>query len=166
MDKMWMMTANRIYITAIVAFIACAAILGGTHCLAQQQMQQPVTQAKVSMSDIDSALAKGPVFIEFETASCHYCQQQKPISEGLASDYSGKVTFFFVDAMENRDLAKSFQVTGVPQMDVIASKSDGKYTYIGRGGAASDSVSASRFVGLTQKEDLKPALDAALQKRT
>jgi thiol-disulfide isomerase/thioredoxin len=164
MDKIRMMTANRIYITAIVALLACVAVLGGTHCFAQQ-MQQPVTQAKVSMSDIDGALAKGPVFVEFETEACHYCKEQRPISQALASDYSGKVTFFFVDAMENRDLAKSFQVTGVPQMSVIASKSDGKYTYIDRKGAASDSVSASRFVGLTQKEDLKPALDAALQKR-
>ncbi len=164
MDEIWMMTANRIYIMAIVALIACSAVLSGTHCLAQQ-MQQPVTQAKVSMSDIDSALAKGPVFIEFETEACHYCKEQKPISQGLASDYAGKVTFFFVDAMESRDLAKAFQVSGVPQMDVIASKSDGKYTYIDRNGAVSDSIAASRFVGLTQKEGLKPALDAALQKR-
>jgi len=165
MDKISMMTANRIYITAIAALIACAAVLGGTHCLAQQQMQQPVTQAKVSMGDIDAALAKGPVFVEFETEACHYCKEQKPISQALASEYSGKVTFFFVDAMENRDLAKAFQVSGVPQMSVISSKSDGKYAYIDRKGAVSDSVSASRFVGLTQKEDLKPALDAALQKR-
>lgn len=166
MGKMSMMTANRISIMAIVAIIACAAVLSGTLCYAQQQqMQQPVTQAKVSMSDIDSALAKGPVFVEFETASCHFCKEQRPISEGLASDYSGKITFFFVDAMENRDLAKTFQVTGVPQMDIIASKSGGKYTYIDRSGATSDSISASRFVGLTQKGDLKTALDAALQKR-
>lgn len=162
---MRVMTANRISILAIMALIACAAVLGGTHCIAQQ-MQQPVTQAKVSMSDIDSALAKGPVFVEFETASCHYCQQQKPISEGLASDYSGKITFFFVDASENRDLARTFQVSGVPQMDIIVSKADGKYTYVGKDGATSDSITASRFMGLTQKGDLKTALDAALQKRT
>ncbi len=150
---------------AIVALIACAAVLAGTHCTAQQQMQQPVTTARVSMSDIDSALAKGPVFVEFETAECGYCKQQKPISQGLASDYAGKVTFFFVDANENRELARTFQVTGVPQMDVIASGSNGKYTYIGQDGAPSDSVASSRFIGLTQKDALKTALDAALQKR-
>ncbi|HTY91087.1 MAG TPA: thioredoxin family protein [Methanocella sp.] len=160
-----MMTANRILIMAIVAFIACAAALGGTHCIAQQ-MQQPVTQAKVSMSDIDSALARGPVFIEFETASCHYCQQQKPVSQGLARDYAGKITFFFVDAMENHDLARTFQVNGVPQMDIVVSKSDSKYTYIDQNGGTSDSITASRFVGYTEKDRLKPALDAALQKRT
>ena len=151
---------------AILAFVACAAIMAGTlsHAQQTQQMQRPVT-AQVSMSDIDSALAKGPVFVEFETASCHYCQQQKPISQGLASDYAGKVTFFFVDANQNRDLAREFQVTGVPQMDVIASGSNGKYTYIGPNGQPSDSVTSSRFIGLTQKGDLKAALDAALKNR-
>ena len=150
---------------AAVALMACAVVMTGTLCHAQQ-MQQPVTQSRVTTSDIDSALAKGPVFVEFETAGCHYCQQQKPISQGLASDYSGKVTFFFVDANENRDLARSFDVTGVPQIDVIASGSNGKYTYIDRDGAKSDSVTASRFIGLTQASDLKPAVDAALKNRT
>jgi thioredoxin len=161
---MGMMTANRSIVVALVAFIACAAVLTGTLCMAQQ-MQQPVTQAKVTAADIDNALTKGPVFVEFETKECHYCQQQKPISEGLASEYAGKATFFFVDAMENRDLAKAFQVSGVPQMDVIASKSGDKYTYIDQKGVPSDSVAASRFIGLTQKDALKVALDAAIKNR-
>ena len=164
MVKTCMMKANRILIMAVMAFTVCAAVMCGTLCHAQQ-MQQPVAQSRVTTSDIDSALAKGPVFVEFETAGCHYCQQQKPISQGLASDYSGKVTFFFVDANENRDLARSFDVTGVPQMDVIVSGYNGKYTYIDTKGATSDSVTASRFMGLTQASDLKVALDAALKYR-
>jgi thiol-disulfide isomerase/thioredoxin len=157
------MTANRITVVAILAFIACAAVLTGTLCKAQQM--QPVAQQKVTMGDIDNALTKGPVFVEFETKECSYCKQQKPISQGLESEYAEKATFFFVDAAENRDLAKSFQVTGVPQMNVIASKSDGKYTYIDQKGAPSDSIAASRFIGLTQKDPLKAALDAAIKNR-
>jgi thioredoxin 1 len=156
-----LMTANRFTVVAILAFIACAAVLTGTLCKAQQM--QPVS--KVTMGDIDNALTKGPVFVEFETKECSYCKQQKPISQGLESEYAGKATFFFVDAAENRDLAKAFQVTGVPQMNVIASKSNGKYTYIDQKGAPSDSIAASRFIGLTQKDQLKTALDAAIKNR-
>ncbi len=75
------------------------------------------------------------------------------------------MTFFFVDAQENRDLAKAFQVTGVPQMDIIASKSGGKYTYVNSDAVTSDSIGSSKIVGLTQKDTLKPALDAAVRTR-
>lgn len=164
-----MMTAKRLTVLAVLAFIACAAVLAGIVCNAQTQgqyaAQQPAAQAKITKGDIDNALAKGPVFLEFETKECGYCKQQRPISQQLESEYAGKMTLFFVDAAENRDLARAFQVTGVPQMDVIASKSDGKYTYVDKNGAPSDSIGASRFIGLTQKDALKKALDAAIQMR-
>lgn len=164
-----MMTAKRLTVLALLALIACAALLSGVACKnaanSQGAIQQPVASAKITMGDVDSALAKGPVFLEFETAECGYCKQQHPISKQLESDYAGKVTFFFVDANENRDLARTFQLTGVPQMDVIASKSDGKYAYIDKNGATSDSIGASRFMGLTQKDTLKTALDAAVRAR-
>ena len=161
--------AKRLTVLAMLALMACAALLAGVayNNAAQGQgaVQQPVTYAKITMGDIDSALAKGPVFLEFETKECGYCKQQRPISQQLENEYAGKVTFFFVDAMEDRDLARVFQVTGVPQIDVIASMSDGKYTYIDKNGAPSDSIGASRFVGLTQKGALKKALDAAIHVR-
>ncbi|HTX43174.1 MAG TPA: thioredoxin family protein [Methanocella sp.] len=161
------MMAKRLTVLALLAFIACAALLTAVACYnaaqALEAIPQPVTSAKVTAGDIDGALAKGPVFVEFETAECGYCKQQRPISQQLEGEYAGKVTFFFVDANENRDLARAYQVTGVPQIDVIASKSDGKYTYIDKNGAPSDSIGASRFIGLTQKDALKTALDAAIR---
>ncbi len=164
------MMAKKLTVMAVLAFIACAAAFTGiawNNAARGQQtaVQQPVAAARVTMGDIDSALAKGPVFVEFETAECGYCKQQRPISQQLESAYAGKVTFFFVDANENRDLARTFQVTGVPQIDVIASKSDGKYTYVDKNGATSDSIGASRFMGLTQSDALKTALDAAIRSR-
>jgi thioredoxin 1 len=161
------MMAKRLTVLAMLAFIACAAALawGVCHAEAQGAVQQPVTYAKITMGDIDSALVKGPVFLEFETKECGYCKQQRPISQQLESEYAGKATFFFVDAMENRDLARTFQLTGVPQIDIIASKSDSNYTYIDKNGAPSDSIGASRFIGLTQKDALKKALDAAIRVR-
>ncbi len=163
------MTAKRLTVLAMLAFIACAALLAGVSCrnsaYAQAAVQQPVILTKVTPGEIDGALAKGPVFLEFETRECGYCKQQRPISAQLESEYAGKVTFYFVDANENRDLARAYQVTGVPQINVIASKSDGKYTYIDGKGTPSDSIGASRFIGLTQKDPLKTALDAAIRIR-
>jgi thioredoxin 1 len=158
------MTLKKLTILAVLAIVVCATALAGIAATAQQ-MQQPVTRATVSMSDIDKALASGPVFVEFETPGCHYCQQQRPISQQLQSSYAGKVTFFFVDATQNHDLANTFQITMVPQIDIIVSKSGSTYTYEGPSGK-SNSISSSRFVGLTQSNQLKSAIDAALQART
>ena len=124
-----------------------------------------ITSGKVTMADIDNALASGPVFVEFESKECTYCKEQRPISEALATDYEGKVTFFFADVAESRDLARSFQVSGVPQINVIARKADGQYTYVGKDGGTSTSIAGSKFLGLTQNDALKTALDAAVRMR-
>ncbi len=161
-----MMTANRIIVLAVLAVTACAMLTTGVAIShAQMAAPQQTTPAKVTMADVDNALAKGPVFLEFETKECGYCKQQHPISLQLADAYAGKVTFFFVDAAENRDLAKSFQVTGVPQINIIASKSGSQYTYITKDGSTSNSISSSKIVGLTQSDTLKTALDAAVRTR-
>lgn len=161
-----MMTANRIIVLTVLAVMACAMLTTGVAIShAQMAAPQQTTSSMVTMADVDNALAKGPVFLEFETKECGYCKQQHPISQQLADEYAGKVTFFFVDAAEDRDLAKSFQVSGVPQMNIIASKSDGKYTYITKDASTTTSIGSSKIVGLTQKDTLKPALDAAVRTR-
>lgn len=178
------MIANRRITVLVISAVVFTMLLGGVIAIAQQcapalaQNAEPMTPAssgagtsgvgtsgKVTMADIDKALASGPVFVEFESKECTYCKQQRPISEALASDYAGKVTFFFVDTTESRDLARTFQVSGVPQMDVIVEKKDGGYTYINKDGATSTSIAASKFLGLTQKDTLKAALDAAVRAR-
>lgn len=164
------MTANKVSKALIVLAVFTVLILAGVAMVLGQVADRPATDmqpatGKHSMADIDNALASGPVFVEFETKECSYCRQQKPISEALAGEYAGKVTFLFVDAAESRDLARSFQVSGVPQMNVIASRADGKYVYVGKDGVTSDSIAASRFLGLTQKDTLKTALDAAVRAR-
>jgi len=163
------MTAIRVLTALVVLAVLTALLAAGialTHGAPAPVVAQGTTAVtqRYTMADVDSALASGPVFLEFETEQCGYCKQQRPISEALASEYEGKVTFIYVDANENRELAKAFQVSGVPQMDIILEKSDG-YTYVGKDGKTSDSVGASRFLGLTQKDTLKTALDAAVRMR-
>ncbi len=162
------MTANKVT-TALVVLAVLAALLT-TGFAMSRSAPMPVAAAQgtvqqYTMTDIDNALAKGPVFIEFETKECGYCKQQRPISEALANECGGKVTFFFIDANENRALARQFQVSGVPQMNVLLSKTPTGYTYVDKDGKTSDSITASRFQGLTDKDTLRATLDAAVRLR-
>jgi thioredoxin-like negative regulator of GroEL len=161
------MTANKATIALVVLAVFTAVLATGVglvHSASMPAAAQGTVQQN-TMTDVDDALAKGPVFIEFETKECSYCKQQRPISEALANDYSGKVTFFFVDAAENRALAKQFQVSGVPQMDILLNKTATGYTYVDRDGKPSDSIAASRFQGLTDRDTLRTTLDSAVQMR-
>jgi thiol-disulfide isomerase/thioredoxin len=161
------MTANKAT-TALVVLAVLMALLAAGFALAHSASMPAAAQGTVqqyTMADIDNALAKGPVFIEFETKECSYCKQQRPISEALASDYGGKVTFLFIDANENRALFRQFLGTGVPQMDILANKTASGYTYVGSGGTPSDSITASRFQGPTDSDTLRTALDAAVRMR-
>jgi thioredoxin 1 len=161
------MTANKVT-TALVVLAVLTALLAAGGALVHSATMPAAAQGTVQQyttADIDNALAKGPVFIEFETRECSYCKQQRPISEALANDYNGKVTFFFVDANDNRALARQFQVSGVPQMDILLDKTATGYTYVDRDGKTSDSVAASRFQGLTDSNNLRTALDAAVRLR-
>jgi len=117
------------------------------------------------MQSIDSALTNGPVFLEFYTTGCEYCQQEKPIIDQLKSEYPG-VTFLEVNAMDNKDLANAFGVTGVPQMDVIVKKNaDGSYVYATISGSTTGDRQGSRIIGFTQKSNLEKAINAALSAR-
>lgn len=161
------MTANKAT-TALVVLAVLTALLNAGFALAHGALMPAAAQETVqqhTMADIDNALAGGPVFIEFETKECSYCKQQRPITEALASEYRGKVTFFFIDANENRALARQFQVSGVPQMNVLLNKTAAGYTYIDREGNPSDSIAASRFQGLTDRDTLRTAIDAAVRMR-
>jgi len=161
------MTANKATTALVVLAVFTAVLtagLGLVHSASMPAAAQGTVQ-QYTMADVDNALAKGPVFIEFETKECSYCKQQRPISEALANDYSGKVTFFYIDAAENRALARQFQVSGVPQMNILLKKTDSGYTYVDRDGKSSDSIAASRFQGLTDRDTLRTSLDAAVQMR-
>ncbi|MCD1293409.1 thiol reductase thioredoxin [Methanocella sp. CWC-04] len=151
--------------TTILAVSVVICMMAFAGIVSSQSMQQPVLKSKVTMADIDEALKSGPVFLEFETQECGYCKQQRPMTEELAGEYSGKVTFMFIDANQNRDIARTFLVSGVPQMNIIAKKENGEYTYVGKDGKASGNINDSRFRGLTQKDTLKTALDAAVNMR-
>ncbi len=117
------------------------------------------------MGEIDAALQKGPVFVEFGAPWCHWCDEEKPVVRALSSDY-GSVTFVDVDVDVNGTLADEFYVDGIPQLEIIVRKNpDGSYLYIDPRGNATTDRFQSRIVGFRERDQLRPLLDAAVAAR-
>lgn len=115
-----------------------------------------------SMTEIDAALASGPVFIEFGAEWCHWCDEEKPIIDRLAVEYPG-VTFLSVDTDHSKTLARNFYVNGIPQMNIIVRKNpDASYVYIDQNGNMVVSRQNSAIVGFRKYDELKPLVDAAV----
>jgi thiol-disulfide isomerase/thioredoxin len=123
-----------------------------------------VIEAK-TIDDIDNALEKGPVFVEFGAIWCGYCTDQLPIVEELSKEYED-VTFFYVDYDKNKELVQAFKVQPIPHMNMIVKKNpDGSYLYIDNDGKATDNRQNSRILGLHQKPALVKILDKAISSR-
>jgi thiol-disulfide isomerase/thioredoxin len=122
-------------------------------------------QTDGKMAEIDAALQKGPVFVEFGNGLCSWCQLEKAVVRNLSINYTG-VTFVDVDTDVNGTLAQDFYVEGVPQMDIIVKKNgDGSYTYIDSYGNATTDRYGSRLIGYLDYSELKLLLDAAVNAR-
>lgn len=117
------------------------------------------------MEDIDRKLADGPVFLEFGAEWCQYCQDEKPVIENLSKKY-GSVAFIEINTDQDRPMAVSFMVNGIPQMDIIVRKNaDGSYLYVGPDGNSTSDLQASRIIGFTGQEDLEKLMDVAIKAR-
>jgi len=88
----------------------------------------------------------GVVLVDFWAEWCPPCQMIAPIIEELAGEYQGKAKIGKLDVDANRDTAGKFGITAIPSLIVL------------KGGEA-----VKRFTGVTQKDDLKEAIDQALQ---
>ncbi|NUN11632.1 thioredoxin family protein [Candidatus Micrarchaeota archaeon] len=103
---------------AIILLLTIVAVLGASFMLTSNA-------GKPSFADDAS-----PVMY-FYSEACHFCQQQKPILESLASEgFRVKL----MDMGSNPALGQQFGVTGTP-------------TFVAEDGA--------KKIGLTQKEELK-----------
>lgn len=115
-----------------------------------------------SMTEIDVALASGPVLIEFGAEWCQWCEEEKPIIDRLAVEYPG-VTFLSVDTDHSKTLARNFYVNGIPQMNIIIRKNpDGSYIYVDQTGKTAVSRQNSAIVGFRKYDELRPLVDAAV----
>ncbi len=146
---------------AFIVIIVGAVLIAG--CSAGAPAKTPAPEP--IMKNIDAALEKGPVFVEFGAPWCHWCDEEKPLVEELTKEYPD-VTFIEIDVDENASLADAFYVNGIPQMDVIVRKdTDGSYLYADTFGNTTGDRKKSAIIGYTEKADLKKALDAAMRMR-
>jgi thiol-disulfide isomerase/thioredoxin len=123
-------------------------------------------QANAKMSEIDDALSRGPVLVEFGAKWCYWCGLEEPVIANLSANFSS-VTFLHVDSDENPKLADDFYVEGIPQMSIIVKKSaDGSYLYVDPRGKTTTDRYASRLRGYMGYDDLAPLVESAIVART
>lgn len=143
---------------ALVVVAALIVVLTGYLVLSAMQ-------ADAKMSEIDSALGHGPVFVEFGASWCYWCGLEKPVVGNLSANFSG-VTFLDIDSDANAKLADDFYVEGIPQITIIVRKNaDGSYLYIDPRGRTTTDRFASRLRGYMEYDELKPLLEAAIAAR-
>ena len=59
-------------------------------------------------------LGDKPAIVDFTATWCGPCQRIAPILEELAVKYDGEIVIYKVDVDENKELAKSFDVSSIP----------------------------------------------------
>ncbi len=60
-----------------------------------------------------------PVLVDFAATWCGPCKQIAPIIDQLAVEYEGRVRVAKVDIDESPNLARTYQIRGVPTLCVI-----------------------------------------------
>jgi thioredoxin 1 len=116
------------------------------------------------LNQINSALASKPVFVRFGSPNCGHCKKFQPTFEALAKEYKGKVIFMSIDVGKSPALAAKFNARGVPDISVIMSVKNGKYTYMKMDGKTTTTRSQARLVGDQSKTAYKKLLNFAIKK--
>ncbi|MEI7475203.1 MAG: thioredoxin domain-containing protein [bacterium] len=122
------MKRKLIFISIILAFLLVNVItlsfgkndLSITACAAQSYAK--------SVSYNDAVKLNKPVVVTFYADWCGYCRRFIPIHEDLASEFASKYTFVNVnvDAPENQQVVKSFNVRSYPSLFLVNPKTGEK----------------------------------------
>lgn len=70
----------------------------------------------LNQSSFNESISEGYVLVDFWAAWCRPCLIQKPILEEVAEKLKGKIKIASVNTEENRALAQSFNIRGIPCM--------------------------------------------------
>ncbi len=95
--------------------------------------------------NFSSTAANGVALVDFWAEWCGPCRAITPVVEELANDYEGKATIGKVNIDNEAGLAQKYSVQSIPTIVVLK-----------------DGEEVQRFVGITSKDNLASALDAAL----
>lgn len=96
-------------------------------------------------SNFQSTVSNGVSLLDFWAEWCGPCKMIAPAIDELAKDYAGRAVVAKVNVDEVPSLAERFGVSSIPTLVILKNGSEVK-----------------RFVGVTRKEVLAAALDAAL----
>jgi len=128
---------------ARIATLGLLALAAG--CAPESDMARDSENIRnVGVADFQAAVLKAgsPVAVDFYATWCGPCKRLAPVMEELAGVYKGKVVFVKVDIDRSPELAKQYEIEGVPT--VIFFK-DGK--------------AGDRIVGFAGREVVKDKLD-------
>ena len=75
-----------------------------------------------------------PTFLEFYAEWCEVCKEMAPKVSDLRNEYHGNFNFVFlnVDNPKWESFIRKFNVNGIPQVNLLDSNGDLKFTFIGK----------------------------------
>ncbi len=102
----------------------------------------------IDISQINEALANGPVLVKIGADRCPPCVEMTPIINSLSGEYEGRVTAMYIDADESFELSNFFNVGYIPDTFVIVGVEDDQYVYMGTNGFTSTRREDVKLIGL------------------
>jgi thioredoxin 1 len=99
---------------------------------------------ELTSANFEITVASGVTLVDFWAEWCGPCRMMTPILDELSAAYAEKVTVGKINVDNEPDLAQQFRVASIPTLLIMK---DGK--------------EVKRFVGVTRKDDLIKAIDAA-----
>lgn len=74
----------------------------------------------VSISEFEELIASAqPVLVDFHTLWCAPCRKMAPLIDEIQAEFEGQVIVKRIDADASKDLAKKYQVQGVPEFYIF-----------------------------------------------
>jgi len=98
----------------------------------------------LTKDNFDSTVASGVTLVDFWAEWCGPCRMIAPVLDQLAQEYGDKIAIGKVNVDNETDLAVKFQVSSIPTLLIMK-----------------DGEVQQRFVGVTSKQNLAEAIDAA-----
>lgn len=167
-----MMESNLFSFSNVIGFLSAWATLSAMSCMIQLNAQQQATIAKAKQDSSDaSALVEKmesqivkitsmahfkdiignsnvPVMADFNTDWCGPCKIMGPIIEKFAIDNKGKILVVSIDTDELSELAKEYEIKGVPAFLVFQ-----------------NAKVVGRFGGLQEEEKFEGEIDKILEEQ-